>query len=332
MEVKPIYVVHGKERRRAADTVAELAQTLLAGADPQLALSSYEGPAAELAEVLDELRTLPFLAERRVVIVKEADPFISAHRERLEAYLQKPCPTGVLLLMAESFPGNTRLAKLAAKIGKVIACEPLKPKELPAYVVDYARQRYNLGVARDAVSLLIDLVGDEAGLLAGELDKLAVYVSDPERPRREIAVADVQALVGQNRQFNVFNVIDAMTAGDVGDALIRFNQMLAQDREAQFSAVGGFAWHVRRLYQARVLLEKRAPDKQILSAVRVWNRPDEFLRQVRQLNLDRIGAMLRRLAGIDLDSKTGLGTVASGLEKWIVEFGRAPVQNRRASG
>lgn len=322
MVVKPIYVVFGKERRRAADTVAELAQELLEGADPQLALSSYDGPAAELADVLDELRTVPFLAERRVVIVKEADDFISKYREQLEAYLQNPCSTGVLVLMAESFPGNTRIAKLAAKIGQVTACEPVKPRELPGYVAEYARSRYGLKLGGEAANLLIELGGDDAGLLAGELDKLAVYVSDPQRPRKEITAQDIQALVGQNRQFNVFNVIDAMTVGDAGSALTRLVQMLAQDRDAQYSAVGAFAWHVRRLYQARVLLEKRMPEQQICTAAKVWNNKDQFLRQVKQLNLARIGAMLQRLSSIDLDSKTGLGSVQSGLEKWIVEFGR----------
>ena len=112
----PIYVIYGKDRRRVSDELAQLTDQLLAGADPQLALSTYEASAAELADVLDGLCTLPFLSPIRIVVIKEADPFISKYRQQIEEYLQSPCKTGILVLMAESFPSNTRLAKLAKKI------------------------------------------------------------------------------------------------------------------------------------------------------------------------------------------------------------------------
>ena len=69
----------------------------------------------ELSEVLDELRTLPFLAEKRVVVLKDADKFVSEHRAALENYFDEPSKTGVLILTVEKWMKTTKLAKKTRK-------------------------------------------------------------------------------------------------------------------------------------------------------------------------------------------------------------------------
>src|ERR1051325_5813762 len=121
----PVYVVHGAEAFLKRQAVTEIIDKVLGNADRSLAFSEYDGSAwVELASVLDDLRTLPFLAERRLVFVRDADTFITNHRQALEDYLENISPTGVLLIECRSFPGNTRLAKRAAAIGESIKCEP----------------------------------------------------------------------------------------------------------------------------------------------------------------------------------------------------------------
>ena len=312
----PDYVVSGKDRRRAADTVAQLTDSILGDADPQVALNSYDGPNASLADVLDDLRTAPFLSPVRLVVVKDADDFISAHRQHLETYLNDPCPTGVLLMMANSFPGNTRLAKLAAKIGKVMSCDPLKPRDLPAYLTTYAADNLGLKLSRAAVAALIELGGDDAGMLLNELDKIAAYIGDTGT-QAQITPEIVNTVVGHNRQYSVFNVIDAMTAQNRSLALTTLNQMLNQSRDAEFTAVGAFAWHFRRLYNARLLMDRRINGRDIIKQLRIWSQPDQFLQQVKRFDTHKLANMLRALMNIDLASKTGAGTVRSGLEKLI---------------
>jgi DNA polymerase-3 subunit delta len=325
--IYPVYVVFGKNRWMLVEKVSEITDEVLADSDPQLALSSYEGGSAELADVLDALRTAPFLSERRLVVVKEADAFISQYRQNLEEYLKAPSETGVLLLVPDSFPGTTRLAKLAAKVGKLVSCEPVKPRELSGVLIGYARQRYDMRLTPEAAGLLVELVGDEAGALCGEIDKLATYLNGPTEKKDRIEPADVLKLAGNNRQYNVFNAIDAMTAGQTDVALQRLDRMLSQDREAEYKSVGAFAWHFRRLYNARLMLDQRINEQAIIKQLGIWSQQKEFIRQVRQLNIDQIGDCLCKLRDIDLANKTGAGTVRSGLEKLIVEFKTGVFQN-----
>ncbi len=316
----PIYVIYGKDRRRVTDSADAIARQVLADADPQLSLSRLEGNNIELADVIDELRTLPFLSPCRLVMIKDADSFITKYRQPLEAYLDAPSLTGVLLLLPESFPATTRLAKIAAKVGQVVSCEPIKPRELAGYLITYAKEQHSLKLNRDAAELLIQLAGDDSGVLCCEVDKIAAYLIGPDKPKTQITLDDIQAVVGHNRLYNVFNVIDSLTAGKTADALSLLNQMLNQDRDAQFTTVGAFAWHFRRLYQARLLLDKKLPDGEIIRQSRIWANQDQFIRQVKNLKIENIGCILEQLMRIDQASKTGAGSVRIGLEKLIVQF------------
>ncbi len=322
--ISPVYVISGKERRRAVDELGKIVDFLLEDSDPQVCLSQYDGPDAKLADVLDDLRTLPFLAERRVIVVKDADKFITNYREYLENYLNAPSATGVLVMLADSFPKTTRLAKLVAKIGQHIPCDPVKANQLPEFIADYARSQYNLALNVNAARLLVELVGDDSGMLESEIDKVATYLAGSTE--KNISAELIQNLIGDNRQFNAFNVIDAMTEGNTALALTRFNQMIQRSKDAQFTAVGAFAWHFRRLYNARLLLDERVSERDIISRVKLWGNVRQFMTQVHRLNIRQIAAVIRELTKIDLDSKTGRGTVASGLEKLIVKFGRTARQ------
>lgn len=319
---QPVYVIHGKDRRSALENLQTLTGTILADADPQVCLSDYDS-SAEWADVIDDLCTLPFLSERRLVVIKDADPFVSRYRENLEAYLDKPSETGVLILLPDSFPKTTRLAKRIAKAGGLITCEPLKPRELPDFLIRYAKETWQLTLPRDGAAALVELVGDDSGMLVNEVDKLATYLARPAGGKKMIDLDLIHDLTGRNRQFNVFNVIDAMTTGATALALNRLDRMLAQDRDAQYTVVGAFAWHIRRLYNARLMLDQGQHPQAVIKQCRIWSQPDRFIGQVKALSIQKIAAILSELANLDFAVKTSTRSVKNGLEQLIIEFARS---------
>jgi DNA polymerase-3 subunit delta len=315
-----VYVIYGKDRRLALEELQSVSDRVLGEADPQVCLSRYEG-AVEWADVLDDLCTLPFLSERRLVVIKDADAFITAYRENLEKYLESPSETGVLVLMPDSFPKTTRLAKKVAKLGGLVNCEPVKPRDLPNYLVGYAKERHGLQLLRDGVEALVELVGEGANLLTNEIDKLATFLGSGEDAKKRIDLEVIHKLTGSNRQFNVFNVIDAMTVGKTSLALSRLDQMLSQNREAQYTVVGAFAWHIRRLYNARLMMNRGLGGQAIIKQLRIWSQGDRFIGQVKGLSLGKIAGILQGLTDLDYAVKTSARSVNDGLEKLIIEFG-----------
>ena len=159
-------------------------------ADDEAAVSRFPGPQTELAGVLDELFTLPFFSRRRLVIVEEADTFVTKHRKDLEAYVQKPSASGTLLLQVKQWPATTNLAKLVEKVGLAIECTALPEKDtakVVAWLTQYARSRCDAQLEQAAANLLVELVGLEVGILASEVEKLAVYAGDSKRIERAMS-------------------------------------------------------------------------------------------------------------------------------------------------
>ncbi|MHC4462312.1 MAG: hypothetical protein ACYS30_12905 [Planctomycetota bacterium] len=106
-----IYVIAGKEASLVNARCQELLEKLLEPSQRATGLFNAEAAAVSASEVLDELRTAPFLTERRVVAVKGADDFVSENRQLLEKYFDNPCPTGILVLTVTNWAARTKLAK-----------------------------------------------------------------------------------------------------------------------------------------------------------------------------------------------------------------------------
>lgn len=308
---QPVYAVVGKDRFLRAEVVAGISAGI--GQDASdLGPVRVDGESAALADVLDEVRTPSLLGGIRVVIVEEADAFISAHRAAIEGYCESPSATGCLVLLCDSLPRNTRLYKSLEKTGRVITCEPPKGKSLALWIVDRASQAYAKRIAPQAAALLREHIGDECGAIDAELAKLATFVGS----RTEITAADVQALTGCIRVENVFAVTSAMAAGDATAALRQWEQVVATDRAAPARAVAGIAWAVRRLLEARRELARGA-SMHALAGRMFTDAPalEKTFRRWTERDLER---QMTELLEIDIASKTGLTTVESAVERFII--------------
>lgn len=220
---QPVYAVHGEDAYLRREVLGAIVRQALGGEEEDLAVVRFAGDQAQLADVLDEVRTLPFLSRRRVAIVEGADPFVTAHRKELEGFAERPAAAGVLVLSVKTWPANTKLAKLVERTGLAVECKAPRESELPAWLVGLARSRHSLRLEADAARLLVELVGPEVGLLAGEVDKLAVYI----HPRKSIGREDVAKLVGAGRVEKIYTILDAATTGQGAEALADLDRLLA---------------------------------------------------------------------------------------------------------
>ncbi len=311
-----IYVIAGQDESLCNARCRELLDTLLEPSQRITALLEPESVSVPASDVLDELRTAPFLADKRVVVLRGADAFVSANRELLERYFDQPCPTGRLILTVSSWDSRTRLAKALPKVGKLISAEPPSRRELPQRLMDYASDAHGKQLGTREATLLIELAGDDLMRLYSEVDKLALF-ADAEK---FITARHIESLTGHNRLFNAFAVIDAIVAGNVGQAIERLRGMFAEDRSAEYTAVGAFAFHLRRMFNAKVLLEKGVRPGEVLQRLRIWGDTDGFFTQLRKLSLRQIGAYLQQLAETDHAIKTGRTKTPVALEQFVLKL------------
>lgn len=281
-------------------------------------LSKFEGDRAEPADVLDEARTLSLLGDMRVVVVSEADGFISNHRKVLERYCADPSESGCLILECKSFAANTRLYKMVNRFGGVVKCEAPRRAALTSWIAERAWRVYGKRLEPGAAERLREYVGESLGIFDQELAKLSTYVA--QRP--DITVNDVDALVGNIREQAVFAITGAMADGDVRTALHQWERVLATDRAAPGRAIGGLAWGIRRLLEAHDAVAGGTPVANL--ARQYWTEPAVLERRLRCVSRRQLEDQLCDLLEADLAAKTGLSEVGRAMERFIVKHTPAP--------
>jgi DNA polymerase-3 subunit delta len=252
-KVQPVYVLHGDEDFLKRQVLAVLQGLVLGQPGESFGLSTHAGDKAAWAAVHDELQTLPFLSPRRLVVVENADPFVTRHRTALEKYAADPAPHGVLVLEVKSWPANTRLAKLLDGPGTV-SCKAPAAHRLPEWCVKRLASAHGKQLSAPAAALLVDLVGPDMGLLDQELAKLAVYAGDGAR----VDAGDIDRLVGSSRTESTWKIFDALAAGEPGEALDILDRLFDQGEEP-LKVLGAFSMQLRRLAQAYRLTGQGRP-------------------------------------------------------------------------
>ncbi len=210
-EYKPLYFLQGEEPFYIDQVAAYIEENVLNEAEKGFNLTIMYGKDSSMEQVLANARRFPMMAERQVVIVKEAQALADfkneAGRDMLEAYCQIPVPTTLLVFCHKygKLNGTTKLAKALKKHAVLLTTEVIRDYKLPAWINDYL-QTIGLTATEKAIQLLADHIGNNLEKLTNEIDKLRINL-----PKG--AVIDDQAVhtyVGINKDYNVFELQNAI--------------------------------------------------------------------------------------------------------------------------
>jgi DNA polymerase-3 subunit delta len=314
----PVYVLHGDEAFLKRQVLALLRAQILGESAESMGLATHAGDKAIFATVVEELQTLPFLSPRRLVVVENADPFVTRFRGQLEKLIARPPTAGVLVLEVKTWPANTKLAK-AVPDPATLVCKALTTQQLPNWCVQWADRRYGKQLAPGAARLLVELIGADMGHLDQELAKLSAYVE----PAVQIDNRAVDRLVGNSRTENTWKIFDAIGEGRTVEALAILGRLFEQGEEPM-RILGAFSMQLRRLAQAARLHSLGQP---LAGALQQCGVPPFAVRaseqQLRHLGRSRTDRLYEWLIETDLGLKGGSSLPPrSLLEKLVVRLAR----------
>ena len=192
----------------------------LSGGDT-MAVEDLSGPEVEVGAIVDACQTPPFLAERRVVLVRDVGRFRTEDLEPLVEWLADPLPTTALVLAAGGGQVSRRLVEAVKKVGKVVDTAPGTGKGRGQWL---AGRLKDAPVAFDAAAarLLGDHLGEDVGRLSGLLEALAVAYGEGAR----LGVDELQPFLGEAGGVAPWDLTDAIDQGDVEAALSRLHRLL----------------------------------------------------------------------------------------------------------
>ena len=165
--------------------------------------------------VITAARRFPMMADRQLVVVKEAQQMKSL--EDLAVYCQQPLDSTVLVILMHGASADKRKAlyKTVLKTGVIVESLPLRDYEMPQWIASYYEGR-GLKIHPEAAALLAESAGTDLGKIAVETEKLLKNL--PEGTQ-EIQVADVEKNVGVSRQFSVFELTKCLSYRQAAQAL-----------------------------------------------------------------------------------------------------------------
>lgn len=301
-------ILYGSETFFQFEAMRHLRSRVLDAEDAEFSFTRFEGAALTLPNLLEELATVAmFGGGRRLVLVEEADTFLSKYRSEMEDYFDAPSTNSVLLLQLHSFSSNTKLFKKAAETALLIQCSGIDEKQLPAWIVRWAKYRHQTEMEPGAAEVLLEHVGVEVGLIDQEIAKLALMVD----PGAAITTALVEKGVGAWRSRTTFEMLDLALAGKTAEAIRQLNRLFAAG-ENPVGILAQIAYTLRKLGAAtRLILDSEARGKKIsvqaaLTQVGInkyFLAKTEF--HLRMLGRSRGEKLLGQLLEADLDLKGG---------------------------
>ena len=260
----PIYLLMGEEPYfidRIADYIAENA---LDEAERDFNQTIVFGLDTTAAQVADMARRYPMMAERQVVIVKEAQNLRSL--EPLAKYAEKPTPTTVLVLcfkngsLDKRKKANGTLVSMTEKNGGVVFESKKKnDRELLAFIEAYLRDK-EVGIDYKATQMIAEHIGADLSRLTSELDKVLISLSGEGK---KITPEIVEREIGVSKEFNLFELRSAIVNRDVYKANQIVKYFDSNQKAGSLYSVLPFLFS----YFQNLMLTYYAPDKRSENAV-----------------------------------------------------------------
>ena len=206
--------------------------------------------------VITAARRFPMMADRQLVVVKEAQQMKSL--EDLAIYCQNPLDSTVLVILMHGASADKRKAlyKAVLKTGVIVESNALRDYEMPQWITSYYEGR-GLKIHPEAAQLLAESAGTDLGKIAVETEKLLKNL--PEGTT-EIGVADVEKNVGVSRQFSIFELTKCLSYRQSAQALKIAAHIGETPKFALPMVVAPLFTHFYRILKYHALLEKGRPN------------------------------------------------------------------------
>jgi DNA polymerase-3 subunit delta len=318
-----ITLLHGNDEFAIAAAIDKLCAGLGDPSTADMNIARFDGRAGVDFEALNTaVNAAPFLAPRRVVVLTHpVSAFNSAEgRKKFLELLDKAQPTTTIALAEhEELRRDHWLVKWAAQATPRAAVHVYSlPKrwEMPRWIEGEAKKQGGK-IDLDAAARLSEMVGEDTRIAAQEITKLLTYVNF-ERP---VKLLDVDRVSIVSAQGNVFELVDALGAGD-GKKAQRVLHQLLEDEEA-FELWGMVIRQFRLLLQAREILDENGGQAEIQKELGLHEYvAGKITAQARRFSMAALEAIYHKLLEIDENAKTSQVPLDLALDTLVVELTR----------
>lgn len=246
-KILPVYLFCGSERQLMEEALKKVESLVV---DPSTRCFNYnlfQGTEVSAENIISVAQTVPMMARKRLVVVKDVDKLAASELDRLSRYIKDPSPTTCLVLAADKV--DMRKGLFQALKPAAVYFEPLYENQVPSWIKKEAEGK-GKSITPDAVHYLAEAVGNDLMKLRNELEKAALYVGD----RKEIAAGDIENVTTRSKLESIFKLTDAVGSRDAAKALKVLADLL-ESGENGVKILYMVTRHLRLIYKVKELME-----------------------------------------------------------------------------
>jgi DNA polymerase III subunit delta len=213
-QYKPVYWLEGEEEFFIDQVIHYAENEILTESEASFNLTILYGRDSLWPDLTNACRKYPMFSDMQVVILKEAQTMKDI--EKLESYIEKPLSSTLLFVAykGKKLDGRTKLSKLLKDKAVLLSTKKLYDKDLPEWTSELIKSK-GYTITNKALFLLIDHIGNDLSRLNNEVNKLALNLQG----RQSITDDDVETYVGISKDFNVFELQQAIAGKDLYKAI-----------------------------------------------------------------------------------------------------------------
>jgi DNA polymerase-3 subunit delta len=259
-QVAPFYLFYGPGEFRM-ERVLTVLRTLLvpeAARDFNLEVLYGDEP-VEPEQIINRASSVPFLAQRRLIIVRRTEAFKTEQLERFLPYLEKPSSSTCLIFISSKTNFNTKFYKKFRSEGVAVLFDELKGNQVVPWIRRTASEDFGMTLDGEACAYLLAVVGNRPRELYSETEKLHL------RYGKDVSLEQVRDAVTHSRVYTVFELMDAVSMKDCASALRILKRYLEEEdlRDAPLGLISMLNRQVRLLWQAKAVLLKRGGAQEV---------------------------------------------------------------------
>ena len=329
-EAPRFYILHGDDDISLRGALRQMRQAL--GDDGELNYSELDGASVTVPEALSAVRSMPFLADKRLVVARglishitrrgAGQPGKTAVARLLDGLADLPAHARLALVEDRLLSDGNPVLKRAREIDHGYIRAFKTPQNLSGWIIQRANADYAADIKPAAATAIAALAKDDVLLADSELAKLAAFV-DGERPISEDDVADLTPYVPEA---NVFEMADALAMGDGERAQRLIGRALRDDpRDPGFRLFSLIVRQFRLLLMAKDYLAGGGSSQPHDMAKALGVRhfvAGKLARQANAYSISQLERVLRHLQRVDQDVKTGRMELRLALDLLVASLAR----------
>jgi DNA polymerase-3 subunit delta len=211
---RPIYWLEGEEEYYIDQAVDYAEHRILTESESSFNLSIFYGKDANWADVINACMRYPMFSERQVVLLKEAQQMKDI--EKLEPYIENPLASTVFVVSYKDkkLDARKKFAKLVKDKGVLVTTKKIYDKQLPEWTQEVLHGR-GLTITPKALAMLVDHIGNDLTRIENEIGKMVINLGK----RTHITEEDIEQNIGVSKDFNVFELQNALAVKDLSRSI-----------------------------------------------------------------------------------------------------------------